>query len=387
MAPPLIENARQAAQALRDADRQRDQFLATLAHELRNPLAPIRTAVQLLGSRTATESARARAAEVIGRQAGHMARLLDDLIDIARITQQRMALKKEVVSLDAVVQAAIEAVRPVADARRHALTVALESPQAALWADPLRLTQVLSNLLNNAAKYTDPGGQIRLDARAEASTLELVVSDTGIGLSTNAVSSIFTMFAQEKSALDRSDGGLGIGLALSRGLVELHGGTLSAYSEGPGRGSRFVVRLPMTVRAGEPGAVSQIEAMPVMPVQVCSVLLADDNRDSADTLAELLRMEGHQVYTAHDGIYAAALALELRPDVMVLDIGMPGFNGYEVARQVRAQSWGGRTLLIAATGWGQADDRLKTKAAGFDLHLTKPFDPLQLTSLIAQRAG
>ena len=223
-----IEDARQAAQALRDADRQKDQFLATLAHELRNPLAPIRTAVQLLGSRTATESARARAAEVIGRQAGHMGRLLDDLIDIARITQQRMALKKEVVSLDAVVQAAIEAVRPMADARRHALTVALESPQAALWADPLRLTQVLSNLLNNAAKYTDPGGQIRLDARVEASTLELVVSDTGIGLSTNAVSSIFTMFAQEKSALDRSDGGLGIGLALSRGLVELHGGTLSA---------------------------------------------------------------------------------------------------------------------------------------------------------------
>jgi PAS domain S-box-containing protein len=379
-----IEDARQAAQALRDADRQKDEFLATLAHELRNPLAPIRTAVQLLNAPSATDSVRARAAEVIGRQAGNMARLLDDLIDIARITQQRMVLKKESVSIDYVVQCALEAARPMAEAKRHRLTVALDAPQALLWVDPLRLTQVLSNLLNNAAKYTDPGGQIQLAARIENSTLELSVTDTGIGLSGEAMTHIFTMFAQEQSALDRSDGGLGIGLALSKGLVELHGGTLAAFSEGVGQGSRFVVRLPLASQPVLPVATTNAAVLPTSPVQTRSVLLADDNLDSAQTLAELLRMDGHTVHIAHDGNRAAAMALELRPDVMVLDIGMPGLNGYEVARQVRAQPWGREPLLIAATGWGREDDRDMARAAGFDLHLTKPFDPLHLSALVAQ---
>ena len=382
-----IEDARQTAQALRDADRQKDEFLATLAHELRNPLAPIRSAVQLLNSPTATDHVRARAADVIGRQAGHMARLLDDLIDIARITQQRMVLKKEAVSIDDVVQSAMEAVRPVADAKRHQLTVALDSPQDMLWVDPLRITQVLSNLLNNAAKYTDPGGHIRLDVKTVDSAIELTVTDSGIGLGAESIAHIFTMFAQEKSALDRSDGGLGIGLALSKGLVELHGGTLAGFSEGPGKGSRFVVRLPL---ADQPiQAAPSIEAAPASAgsVQARSVLLADDNLDAAETLAELLRMDGHTVHTANDGMRAAAMALQLRPDVLVLDIGMPGLNGYEVARRVRAQPWGREPLLIAATGWGREDDREKARAAGFDMHLTKPFDPLQLAALIARPAG
>jgi PAS domain S-box-containing protein len=379
-----IEDARQAAQALREADRQKDEFLATLAHELRNPLAPIRTAVQLLNSPTTADSVRARAAGVIGRQTSHMARLLDDLIDIARITQQRMVLKKEAVSMDYVVQCAIEAARPVADAKRHTLTVALDSPQAMLWVDPLRLTQVLSNLLNNAAKYSDPGGQITLGAKVAESTLELSVTDTGIGLGAKAISNIFTMFAQEKSALDRSDGGLGIGLALSRGLVELHGGTLAAFSDGPGKGSRFVVRLPLASQAVQPAAPVDETVLPAAQIQTRSILLADDNHDAAETLAELLRMEGHTVHTANDGTRAAEMALQLRPDVIVLDIGMPGLNGYEVARQVRAQPWGGEPFLIAATGWGREDDREKARAAGFDMHLTKPFDPLQLTALVAR---
>jgi PAS domain S-box-containing protein len=381
------EDARQIAQALRNADRQKDEFLATLAHELRNPLAPIRSAVQLLNSPAATEPVRARAADVIGRQAGHMARLLDDLIDIARITQQRMVLKKEAVSIDDVVQSAMEAARPVADAKRHRLTVALDSPHDILWVDPLRITQVLSNLLNNAAKYTDPGGQIRLEVRAGDSAMEMVVIDSGIGLSAEAIANIFTMFAQEQSALDRSDGGLGIGLALSKGLVELHGGTLAAFSEGPGKGSRFVVRLPLgdqTVQSALP-----VKAAPSLNggVRARSVLLADDNLDAAETLAELLRMDGHTVHTANDGMSAAAMALKLKPDVLVLDIGMPGLNGYEVARQVRAQPWGREPLLIAATGWGREDDREKARTAGFDMHLTKPFDPVHLAAVIARPAG
>jgi PAS domain S-box-containing protein len=380
-----IEDTRQTAQALRDADRQKDEFLATLAHELRNPLAPIRSAVQLLNSPAATESVRARAADVIGRQAGHMARLLDDLIDIARITQQRMVLKKEAVSVGDVVQSAMEAARPVAEARRHQLTVALDSPHDMLWADPLRLTQVLSNLLNNAAKYTDPGGHIRLDVKTVGSAMELAVTDSGIGLSAEAMANIFRMFAQEKSALDRSDGGLGIGLALSRGLVELHGGTLVAFSEGPGKGSRFVVRLPLADQAVQVAPPMGAAPASARIVQARSILLADDNLDAAETLAELLRMDGHTVHTASDGLRAAAMALQLRPDVIVLDIGMPGLNGYEVARQVRSQPWGGEPFLIAATGWGREDDREKARAAGFNLHLTKPFDPLQLTALVARQ--
>jgi PAS domain S-box-containing protein len=382
-----IEDARQTAQALREADRQKDEFLATLAHELRNPLAPIRTAVQLLNSPATADPVRARAAEVIGRQTGHMARLLDDLIDIARITQQRMALKREAVSIDYVVQCALEAARPAADAKGHTLTVALDSPQAMLWVDPLRITQVLSNLLNNAVKYSDPGGQILLGTKVVDSTLELSVTDTGIGLSADAITHIFAMFAQEKSALDRSDGGLGIGLALAKGLVELHGGTLAAFSDGLGKGSRFVVYLPLASQAVQPAAPVEAEALPAACSQARSILLADDNLDSAETLAELLRMEGHTVHTANDGMRAAAMALQLRPDVIVLDIGMPGLNGYEVARQVRAQPWGGEPFLIAATGWGREGDREKARAAGFDKHLTKPFDPQQLTALVANCAN
>ena len=384
-----IQESKIAAQKLRDADRQKDEFLATLAHELRNPLAPIRAAVHLLSSPGADEAARARAASVIGRQVGHMARLLDDLIDVARITQRRLELKKETVTAASVIEAALEAARPLADAKRHTLTTTIEDPHAQLLADPVRLAQVLSNLLNNASKYTDAGGRISLDVRSVETDLSFTVTDSGIGLEAAAIEKVFAMFAQEHSAIDRSEGGLGIGLALVKGLVELHGGSVTATSDGAGRGSRFTVRLPYVAVA--PGAdVAQGPGAPrplaTAPGSGRTVLLADDNRDAADVMADLLRMEGHVVHTAHDGIEAAALALRLQPDVLVLDIGMPGLNGYEVARQVRAQPWGSRPLMIAATGWGQDDDRQKAMDAGFNLHLTKPFDPAQIFDLIAAKA-
>ena len=384
-----IQESKVAAQNLRDADRQKDEFLATLAHELRNPLAPIRTAVHLLSSPGASEAARARAAGVIGRQVGHMARLLDDLIDVARITQRRLELKKETVTAASVIEAALEAARPLADAKRHTLTTTIEDPHVQLLADPVRLAQVLSNLLNNASKYTDAGGRISLDVRSVGTDLSFTVTDSGIGLEAAAIEKVFAMFAQEHSAIDRSEGGLGIGLALVKGLVELHGGSVTATSDGAGRGSQFAVRLPY-VAVASAADVTQGPGAPRPPATAPgsgrTVLLADDNRDAADVMADLLRMEGHVVHIAHDGIEAAALALRLQPDVLVLDIGMPGLNGYEVARQVRAQPWGSRPLMIAATGWGQDDDRQKAMDAGFNLHLTKPFDPAQIFDLIAAKA-
>lgn len=377
-----IEEARRTSLALQAADRQKDEFLATLAHELRNPLAPIRTAVHLLSLPTAPDTVRARAVEIVGRQVSHMSRLLDDLIDIARITQRRLVLKPEWVSVQQLVDTAMEAAAPMAEAKRHALTAQVEEPQRRVHADPVRLAQVLSNLLNNAVKYTDPGGRIALDVRHQGPWLVFSVTDTGIGMSAAALGNVFAMFAQEQSAIDRSEGGLGIGLALAKGLVELHGGTIHAYSAGPGAGSRFEVRLPDEKRPEGGPPVESGQAQPAAGAQRV-IVLADDNADAAEVLAELLGIEGHQVRVAHDGQAAADLAMRLRPDVLVLDIGMPGLNGYEVARQVRAQDWGARTLLIAATGWGQEEDRRKAMAAGFDLHFTKPFAPEQLLAAIA----
>lgn len=377
-----IEDARAAAQMLQHADRQKDEFLATLAHELRNPLAPIRTAVQLLTTPASTTQVRERATAVIGRQVGHMAHLLDDLIDIARITRRRLVLKKEWVSVDELVETALETARPLAHDKKQTLSASVASPDLHLVADPVRVAQILSNLLNNASKYTDEGGRIALEVASEGQDLRFSVTDSGIGMSEAAISHVFAMFAQEQSALDRSEGGLGIGLALVKGLVELHGGSVAAYSEGANLGSRFVVTLPGAAPALATAPTSHTPV--AQPGSTRTVLLADDNRDAVDVLAELLRLDGHLVHTANDGLQAVKLAAQLQPDVLVLDIGMPGMNGYEVARHVRAQPWGSRPLLIAATGWGQEDDRQKALAAGFDLHLTKPFDPLQLSAVISE---
>ncbi|MEJ5992082.1 ATP-binding protein [Ramlibacter sp. PS3R-8] len=377
-----VTEQHRSREALRQADRQKDEFLATLAHELRNPLAPIRSATYLLRSPAAPAEARNRATEILARQVDHMARLLDDLMDISRITQRRLVLKRERLTVAAAVESALEAGRPLLEAKRHRLQTNVVDPDACLDADPLRLTQVLSNLLNNASKYTDPGGRIAVDARQSGDSIVFTVSDTGIGLSESAIRTMFTMFAQEQTALERSEGGLGIGLALAKGLVELHGGRISASSEGPGLGSRFVVELPAA-----PAPVAATAASPAAASAAArprTVLLADDNSDAAEALAELLRLEGHVVHTAAHGLQAAEMAVALRPDVIVLDIGMPGLNGYEVAQRIRAQAWGAKPLLVAATGWGQEGDRQKATAAGFDRHLTKPFDPQRLVDLVGE---
>jgi signal transduction histidine kinase/CheY-like chemotaxis protein len=383
-----VTEHRQAQEALRQADRNKDEFLATLAHELRNPLAPIQTAAQLLARGGDTPSIRQRAVDVIGRQVAHMSHLLDDLIDVARITQKRLRLKVEMAPLGAIVDQALEAARPLIDARRHRVEAHIPDAGLRLRVDPVRITQVLTNLLNNAAKYTDPGGHIVLSATVEGHVLRLTVSDDGIGISPAAQERLFRMFEQDVTALERSEGGLGVGLALVKGLVELHGGSVQATSAGPGQGSSFEIALPCVAAAAAAADAGVRDAAAPPPARL-RILLADDNRDAASVLAEYLRLDGHEVITAGDGHAAVDLAMRHQPQVLVLDIGMPGLNGYEVARHLRSQQWPHRPFLVAATGWGQDDDRQQSTAAGFDLHLTKPFDPRLLASLLprAEPAG
>jgi PAS domain S-box-containing protein len=373
---------RKAAEiALREADRRKDIFLATLAHELRNPLAPIRNAAQMLASPQLGTEQLQWARSVIQRQVKHMALLLDDLLDVARITQGKLELKRQQLTLNSVVDSAVEAARPLLDRKSHQLTVTLPPEPITLDADPLRLSQVLSNLLTNAAKYTDAGGRISLAGRIEDGELCLSVKDNGIGISAESLDGIFTIFFQVEDAAARSEGGLGIGLALVSGLIELHGGTVEARSEGLGQGSEFIVRLPI-VSSGS-AAAPVIDANAAAPIGR-RILVADDNQDAADSLAMLLEMNGHDVRVAHDGRAALSIAQSFHPDAALLDIGMPQLNGYEVARALRQEPWGAGITLIALTGWGQESDRQKAIEAGFDHHLTKPVDPDALESLISE---
>jgi two-component system CheB/CheR fusion protein len=379
----LEQALRANEQGLREADRRKDEFLATLAHELRNPLAPIRSAARILASPRLGERELAWSRDVIGRQVQHMARLLDDLLDISRITRGRFELRRGRVGLAAVVDAAVETARPLLDARRHALRVALPERPVVVDADPVRLAQVLANLLTNAAKYTDPGGHVALEATVEGPDLRIAVRDDGIGLASDALARVFEMFSQVTSALDRSEGGLGIGLALVRGLVELHGGRVHAHSAGPGRGSEFVVTLPLPPEP--PPARETAPVAVATPAVRRRVVVADDNRDAAESLRLLLELAGHEVRVARDGPGALEVAAEFRPDTLLLDIGMPGLNGYEVARRLRAEPWGRDMVLVAITGWGQEQDKELAKAAGFDHHLTKPVDPERFEALLAGR--
>jgi PAS domain S-box-containing protein len=374
-----ITSRKQTEESLRDIDRRKDEFLATLAHELRNPLAPIRHAAQISRISTATEAQKRWSHEVIIRQVQHMSLLLDDLLDISRITRGTLELKLVPTDLEAAIEAAVETARPSIEMKRHRLFIDVPSSHVKLAADPLRLAQVLSNLLTNAAKYTDPDGEIRLSARAERDSFVIRVADTGIGIAPETLPSVFEMFAQVHGR-DRSEGGLGIGLALSKGLVELHGGALEARSEGAGLGSEFIVRLPhgVSLQSQEPPT---LEAAPELRNRR-RVLIADDNRDGAESLAILLRVEGHDVSVVHDGA-AALVALErLRPEVALLDIGMPGLNGYEVAQRVRESPTGRDILLVAITGWGQDSDKVRAIDAGFDHHFTKPIEPDRITALL-----
>ena len=379
-----ITHQKKVEEALRETDKRKDEFLATLAHELRNPLAPIRQAALISQSPGATDAQKRWSHEVISRQVQHMALLLDDLLDISRITRGTLALRMQPTDLATIVDAAVETARPSIDAKRHAFSVQMPRERVPFSADPMRLAQVLANLLTNAAKYTDPDGRIGLQATVEDGFVTIGVADNGIGIPQEAMGNLFSMFSQVKSSKDRSEGGLGIGLALAKGLVELHGGTIEARSAGVERGSEFIVRLPVRiqqVRQTEEPARAGAER-----VLRRRVLIADDNRDAAESLAMLLQMEGHEVAVVHDGREAVAAFEQMRPDAALLDIGMPGLNGYEIARTIRRSPFGRDITLIAVTGWGQDNDKAQAAEAGFNHHFTKPVEPDAITELLARPA-
>jgi PAS domain S-box-containing protein len=375
---------KEAQARLLHADRQKDVFLATLSHELRNPLAPIRTAAHVLANGKLQPDQLSWAQSLIQRQVAHMARLLDDLMDVSRITQGKLTLKREPVRLASVVNAAAETAQALMDRKQHRLSVTLPESDIVLDADPVRLAQILSNLLTNAAKYTDPGGHVQLVAYRAGDIVEIVVRDNGIGLTAESLKSLFQMFTQADGTHVRAEGGLGIGLALVKGLVELHGGTIEARSDGSGTGSAFTVRLPPAAPASQAAGV-EATGRPNAPVR--RVLIADDNRDGADVLAMALGLAGHQVRVAYDGCSALAAAREFLPDVALLDVAMPGLDGHALARALRAESCGRDILLCALTGWGQDQDRLRALEAGFDHHFTKPIDMDAVEALLSEGAG
>jgi PAS domain S-box-containing protein len=375
-----ITERKRHEESLREADRRKDEFLATLAHELRNPLAPIRQAVLVAASERASDVQKRWAYAVIERQVQHMSLLLDDLLDLSRITRGALSLRKQQVDLQEVVGAAVETARPLIEERHHQLVV--DIPDALQFScDPLRLSQVFANLLTNAAKYTPPGGAIRIVCERQERTVLVRVEDNGVGLSAEDVPRIFQMFTQAGASQGHTEGGLGIGLALTKGLVEMHGGGIQVQSAGSGHGCVFTVRLPIgeVVRAAPAARVEEHDARLNVARRV---LVADDNRDGAETLATVLRLEGHDVAVAHDGPAALLMFERHQPDVALLDIGMPQLDGYEVARRIRARADGAHVLLVAVTGWGQEKDRRQSAAAGFDYHLTKPVEPDVLIRLI-----
>jgi PAS domain S-box-containing protein len=381
-----ISRLKNTERALLEADRRKDEFLATLAHELRNPLAPIRNAVRILDSDAADERQRKWGREVIARQVQRMSLLLDDLLDVSRITRGQLELKKDYVDLKAVVNVAVETARPLIDAKQHRLAVSLPAENVKLEADPLRLSQVIGNLLTNAAKYTDPEGNITLTARLENAELVIAIKDDGIGLAAEVIPGLFTMCSQVNSAIDRAEGGLGIGLSLVRGLVDLHGGRVEARSEGLGRGSEFIVHLPLKVLApaDAKSASSTGGAANESAVRRGRVLVADDNRDAAESLALVLGFSGYEVLTTFSGAEALEVGARERPQAALIDIGMPGMSGHEVARRIRLEAWGKHAVLIALTGWGQDQDKQAAIAAGFDEHMTKPVDPADLERLLGE---
>jgi len=363
------EQLQAALGELQLADQRKDEFLAILAHELRNPLAAVGSGLQLVQLAPNDGSLVRDVAETMNRQFQHVVRLVDDLLDVSRIMRNKIELRPETIELSAVVERALEVSQATIDSQKHTIALILPAKPLQLVADPVRLTQVISNLLTNAAKYTDPGGEISLEARCEQGELALMVRDTGIGISAELLPKVFDMYMQADRGLARSRGGLGIGLPLVKKLVHLHGGTVHAASDGPGKGSAFTVRLPLGCPQTVPAPPERDEVSPVRPREI---LMVDDNRDIVDTLASVLRLKGHSVSVSYDGP-AALRAIEGNlPEVVVLDLGMPGMDGLEVARRIRSRFDATQVTLIALTGWGGAADRERTLAAGFDYHLVKP---------------
>jgi signal transduction histidine kinase/ActR/RegA family two-component response regulator len=384
---------RDRMEALRQADRQKDEFLATLSHELRNPLAPIRNALHVLRLAGGDEQTRNRVIDTLERQTGSVIRLVDDLLELSRINQGRIELRKERIRLTAVLRSALESSAPIVEAAGHELIVAEPPEPVLLNADPVRLTQVIANLLNNAAKYTERGGRIVLSAQVFGSEAVITVRDTGVGIPADMLSNIFEMFVQVDPARDRSRQGLGIGLTLVRRLVELHGGTVEARSDGPGKGSEFIVRLPAFADQRAPrtdGAPVPKEARAdrrKSDLARFRILVVDDHHDAGDSLATLLRLLGHEVRVAYDGQSGMEAARVFRPQVALLDIGMPGMDGIELGTRLRREPEFENLLMVALTGYGRDEDRQRSSEAGFNAHLVKPVDVATLNALLAQHAA
>jgi PAS domain S-box-containing protein len=376
-----ITEQRKMAADLAEADRRKNEFLATLAHELRNPLAPIRTGLQVLQRSGSKGGAAEQTRTMMDRQLGQMVRLVDDLMDVSRITSGKMELRKEPVQLTAVVNSAIETSRPFIEQMGHELTVTLPEQPIAVNADLTRLAQVFMNLLNNAAKYSERGSRIYLRVERHGNDVVVSVKDSGVGIAANHLPTIFEMFSQVERSLEKSQGGLGIGLTLVKRLVEMHGGTVEAHSDGPNKGSEFVVRLPIVVDAFATDAAISLQDQ--AQKESLRILIVDDNQDGADLLAMMLESMGNQVRVAYDGEEAVATTAAFRPDVVLLDIGLPKLNGYDACRRIRADTRGKKVTIIAQTGWGQSEDRQRTREAGFDHHMVKPLDPVVLQKLLA----
>ena len=377
-----LEERKRLQEALQQSDRRKDEFLAVLAHELRNPLAPIRTAADIMRVKPLTDPALMQCRDVIGRQVEQLTRLVDDLLDVSRITSGKLRLQKQLIEVSAIVQRAVETQRPIFDERRQQLVVEMPGEPLVLEGDLTRLSEALANLLNNAAKYSNDGGRVLLRIERVGGQIVMRVKDQGVGIPQEMLPRVFELFTQVDQSLHRSQGGLGIGLALVRNLVEMHGGTIDGTSEGIGKGSEFVMRLPL--RPEKHGAKNEAERVVQLASGYGRILVVDDNSDAAEMLATMLRFDGIEVLTANDG-QQALLALErFRPEMVLLDIGMPGMSGYEVARAIRAHAHGAGVMLVAATGWGQEDDRRRAREAGFDEHITKPVDRAQLMRLITR---
>jgi signal transduction histidine kinase len=371
-------------QELVDAGRRKDEFLAMLAHELRNPLAAIRLAAQLVVFPDLPPAQLTKSAAVIHRQVEHLVRLIDDLVDVSRITRGLISLRREPTEISSVVAQAIESSRPLIDTKHHALTVSVPDETLRVNGDAARLSQILANILNNAAKFTDPGGRIDLAVTRVEHDVVIKVTDTGIGILPEMLPKVFDLFTQIDRPLDRVSTGLGIGLALVHRLVEMHGGRVSAHSMGPGTGAELIVHLPlyeMSPAAVVPAPRREPAGPELAPRRI---LVVDDNVDAAETLAVMLKLQGHHVETAHDGLDALRLAPGFAPHVILLDLGMPNMNGYEAASRIRTQAWGRDIALVALTGWGQPKDRKRTVEAGFDAHLVKPVDQNTLLKTICE---
>jgi signal transduction histidine kinase len=377
-------------QQLTEQDRRKDQFLAMLAHELRNPLAAISSAQSVIRSAGRSETQAEKGHGVIERQTNHLRRLIDDLLDVSRVASDKLDLQKESLELADVVTTAVDSLRPEIEARGIQLSLAIPQESVPLSADRVRLAQVFTNLLDNAAKFTPKGGSILLEVERQGAQAAVRVQDDGIGMDPKSLAQVFEMFFQVDQSLERSQGGLGLGLTLARRLVEMHGGRLEASSPGLGKGSQFVAWLPLLtiVHKAEPAAQppSRAKDAPQTPPAPLRVLIADDNVDTAESFNILLKLNGYETQLAHDGRQALEQVRTQRPDIAIVDIGMPQLNGYDVARRIREEPWGKHIFLIAATGWAQPEDRRRTHEAGFDIHLVKPVEPDVLLNLLQQWA-